>query len=258
MQYVRKVDFGAFNPNEFHSQFIADRSTGLESCMCIVTRVPPGKGSSLGRHVHPTDQIYYLLRGQMQVQIGDQRLTAGPKHLVYIPASVPHWNWNDSDEGEVHFEVIVPQPQGEPAATSVDESVVKNAPAGVELVRRLDESQFSGGDSWSQEVIAERASGIDSLSMGVFKVPPGARLPGLHVHRFGQVYYVLEGTMTVQIGLERYEASPDTLVILPAGMPHTNWNAGLVDEYHLNLRVPQPLDTDARQWDLPVTIGEAH
>ena len=58
MQYVRAVDFGAFPAAAFHSQRIADASNGLDSCICLCTRVPPGTGTTSGLHIHPSDQLY--------------------------------------------------------------------------------------------------------------------------------------------------------------------------------------------------------
>src|SRR5438105_8844959 len=101
MKYVRPVDFGAFPPTAFNSQRLADRSAGLDSCICICTRVPPGTGTTAGRHTHPADQFYYVLRGAMHVEIGGQ-VFAGvkPDSLVFIPAGVPQWNWNEGAEDE--------------------------------------------------------------------------------------------------------------------------------------------------------------
>ena len=257
MQYVRTVDLSAFSATEFESRVFADRGSGLDSCICIVTRVPPGKGTPQGLHVHPADQLYFILSGRMSVQIGDRELTAGPKQLVYVPAGLPHRNWNAGAEDEVHFEWIVPQPPaGEPVYTTVDATKTVAAPAGVAFVRPLDESRLAADDRWSQVVLADRASGVSSVSVGVFRVPPSVRLGRLHVHRFDQIYYVISGRMRLQVGLEEYTAGPNTLVILPAGMPHRNWNEGPEAELHLNLRVPEPEDPDVRTWDLPVRIGE--
>ena len=265
MQYVRPVDLNAFPRDDFHSEFVADRTSGLDSCICIVTRVPPGKGSPWRPHTHPADQLYYVLRGEMRARIGEREVVARPQDLVYIPAGVPHWNWNAGGEDEVHFELIAPQP---PAGMQLAEPVDASAPApsmtDVGIVRSLDESRFAP-DRWSQVVLADRSSGVPSVSLGVFRVPPSgpstssgrSAIGRLHVHRFDQIYYVISGRMRLQIGLEEHEAGPNTLVILPAGMPHRSWNEGPEPELHLNLRVPEPADPDMRTWDLPVQIGEA-
>ena len=85
MKYVYPIDINAFWPNEFHSQFAADPETGLESAHCILTRVPPGMGTTSGPggninwpHIHPSDQIYYVLKGEMTPHLGDKQYKAHP------------------------------------------------------------------------------------------------------------------------------------------------------------------------------------
>jgi len=250
MRYVRHVDRGVFDPDEFHSHFIADPSSGLDSCYCILTRVPPGKGTTRGEHVHPADQLYYVLSGEMHVLLGGDERVARPGQLVWIPAGLPHWNWNTGAEPEVHFELIVPAP--ERASLVLDPGSLPEPAAAFPLVRTLDSSAFEP-ERFSQVVLADRASGVESVSFGIFRVPPG-RGTELHAHRFDQIYFVIEGRMGLEIGFETYEAGSDTLVVIPAGMPHRNWNPGGEPEYHVNLRAPQP-NEDFALWDLPVRYG---
>lgn len=256
MQYVRRVDFSAFPPNAFHSQRLADSSTGLDSCLCISTRVPPGTGTTSGLHVHPSDQLYYVLTGTMHARVGGSTYVVKPGNLVIIPAGAPHWNWNEGNTDELHFELIVPAPPaGIPLVTSLSSDGAGPASdVGIEVVRPLDESKFDT-QRFSQVVLADRSSGLNTLSLGVFRVPPGGASPGLHAHRFDQIYYQISGTMELEIGFERHSVAPHTLVVIPAGMPHRNWNASSEPEYHLNLRVPEPAERDQVQWDVPVTLG---
>ena len=78
------------------------------------------------------------------------------------------------------------------------------------------------------------------MTLYVATVDAGAGGPGLHVHEFDQFYYVLEGTMSIEAGLASFTAGPHTLVVLPAGVPHRQWNAGLERERHLTLIAPEP------------------
>jgi len=100
VRYVRPLDPNAFKPAQFHSLRLADASTGLESCICIVTRVPPGTGTTSGLHVHPVNQVYYVLEGAMRMQLGTDTFTVRPGQMVVIPKGTPHWNWNDDDADE--------------------------------------------------------------------------------------------------------------------------------------------------------------
>lgn len=252
MQYVRAVDFGAFPPAAFHSQRLADRSTGLDSCICLCTRVPPGTGTTSGMHTHPSDQLYYVLTGTMHARVGDRTHVVSPGSLVIIPAGTPHWNWNEGTADEVHFELIVPAPAPDvPLVTSVADTA--SASVGIEVVRPLDHSKFDES-RFSQVVLGDRSSGLSTLSLGVFRVPPGGRGPGMHAHRFDQIYYMISGTMELELGFQRYSVGPNHLVVIPAGMPHRNWNDGAEVEYHLNLRVPEPAE-EGVEWDVPVTFG---
>ena len=250
MQYVRHVDPSVFPAAEFRSHFIAEPASGLDTAYCIQTRVPPGKGTTRGEHVHPADQIYYILKGQMNAQLGDQEVVARPGELVFIPKGLPHWNWNTTDEEEVHFELIVPAPARDQLVMDTGSLPVPDV-KGLQLVRTLDETKFDQA-RYSQIVIADRSTGCEHVSLGIFRAPAGTSTP-YHAHRVDQVYFIMRGEMTLQIGFEECKAGPNSLVIIPAGMPHRNWNAGPELEYHINLRLPEPLP-EWGPWDMPVTI----
>lgn len=63
-------------------------------------------------HAHRFDQIYYVYRGVMELEIGFSRYTVGPHSLATIPAGMPHRNWNAGDEAELHLNLRVPEPEG--------------------------------------------------------------------------------------------------------------------------------------------------
>jgi mannose-6-phosphate isomerase-like protein (cupin superfamily) len=49
----------------------------------------------------------------------------------------------------------------------------------------------------------------------------------LHLHhRDDEVWYVLEGTLRVQVANSEIEAHPGAAVFAPRGTPHTYWNPG--------------------------------
>ncbi len=48
-----------------------------------------------------------------------------------------------------------------------------------------------------------------------------------HLHRSDdEAWYVLEGTLRVQVGKEEVEARAGSAVFVPRGTPHTYWNPG--------------------------------
>jgi len=99
------------------------------------------------------------------------------------------------------------------------------------------------------------------------KVPPGAHGPARHTHTSDQIYVVIEGAITLELGTEPHTISKYGVGFIPAGTPHHNHNDGNVDEVHVEVIAPggalQPIasptdSTDAagrpyytRQVDLP-------
>ena len=62
-------------------------TNGVFSVMEFVT--PPGKGVAL--HVHEReDELVYLLDGEIEVTLGDQKMKAVPGVMALLPRGIPH------------------------------------------------------------------------------------------------------------------------------------------------------------------------
>lgn len=76
--------------------------------------------------------------------------------------------------------------------------------------RVLTDGSLSAGIGFGDAVIPARSAG-----------------PGRHVHTHeDEGIYVTHGTLTVEVGNQRYEAGPQSLVWLPRGVPHVFANLG--------------------------------
>ena len=254
MDYLRKVDFDAYERKGYEAQYLYNG----ESCRVIGSNVPAGAAAP-PNHVHPVDQLYYIVTGEMQVQLGAERFVAGPDTLVYIPAGTPHHNWNEGDVDEFHFEVLAPCPAPtEEVMTPTDETDAGGRPY---AVRRLADAEVEEPIAgFRMQRLLRRADASDHMSLYIGSVQPGAGGPGTHIHAFDQFYFVLDGEMTVEVGLDRFTAGPHTLVVLPAGVPHRQFNEGGETERHITLLAPEPLPGGG-PWDVGVTLattGEVH
>ena len=72
MEYVRMVDFAAIDrsgPNERFTQTLFDQTSGAKSCTIQCIKTPAGGGSPAGLHTHRVDQIFYILKGTMSIEI---------------------------------------------------------------------------------------------------------------------------------------------------------------------------------------------
>jgi quercetin dioxygenase-like cupin family protein len=66
-----------------------------EQCFCFETLDPPGTFVPL--HIHPRqDEFIYVLEGTFDLQLGEQKLQAGPGDLVRMPMGIPHAYYNNS------------------------------------------------------------------------------------------------------------------------------------------------------------------
>ncbi len=122
MEYVRRVDFGKFDaaPNDRLSQGLIDYGTGVSTCTINYIQTPVGGGSPAGMHVHEVDQIFYVLKGVMSIEIEGKQYECPPGSLIVFPKGVPHRNWNAGSEPTVHLAFNTPQPDpAKPFATSV-------------------------------------------------------------------------------------------------------------------------------------------
>jgi mannose-6-phosphate isomerase-like protein (cupin superfamily) len=123
MNYVRAVDFAAIDrtgPGERFTQALFDHTSGAKTCTIHCIKTPAGGGSPAGLHTHQVDQIFYILKGTMSVEIEGKQYEVGPGTLVVFPAGVAHRNWNGSSGPTVHLAFNTPMPDPNlPFATSV-------------------------------------------------------------------------------------------------------------------------------------------
>ncbi len=120
------------------------------------------------------------------------------------------------------------------ASLLTSEARVSNV-AGMEYVRRLDRSALSVDDFDAVNLVDNETAWVVGVG-----VPPGWVRPFPHVHESDQLYWIIEGELTVVLDGVEHVAGPSSLVCIPAGVVHKNRNDGTVPELHLDLLVPAP------------------
>jgi quercetin dioxygenase-like cupin family protein len=113
--------FAALAADARFSQKMLGRHTGGGAVAVNLIRTPAGGGSPEGLHTHAFEQVFYVVSGEMNVEIDGDTFRAPAGSLVRFPEGVPHRNWSDEDgEGTLHLAINVPAPvPGEPAARPV-------------------------------------------------------------------------------------------------------------------------------------------
>jgi quercetin dioxygenase-like cupin family protein len=88
----------------------------------------------------------------------------------------------------------------------------------IDSPRQVAPAEWFTGALMVWHVTSEQSGG--AFALGELWVRPGTE-PPLHIHaREDETYYVLEGEVTFQLGLDRIEASPGSVVFLPRGIQH--------------------------------------
>lgn len=232
--------------------------SSFESALLIASHIETdGGGPEL--HYHKVDQIYYMLHGGTNVQLGAEQHYAGAGSFVFIPAGLAHRNWNTSGERETHFEIIAPTPRPSVAIVypvdSPDAVPEEDRTTKVGIVKNpTRDDMIEPLPGFRMVPLIRPEEGSEHIIVNLAEVDPGKRGPAMHIHDFDQYYLVLEGELTVEIALHKQVVPPETLVAIPAGVPHRMYNDSDAVERHLVLMAPAP-GKDDEPWDIGVDFA---
>lgn len=239
MRYHRHFDPSQLRDDRFDFQVLAD----LESCLVVACRANP-MSTAFPRHRHPgSTQVYYVLDGTMQLEVEGVTHLLGKDTAAVIPAGAAHSNSYPTAEREYHLDVLVPPPpRGGPLAEPVTE-VPGESEAGagpkptIVACTEVEPFQPVPGFSASLMLAEEHAAGLNLVNATVAPSEEDSGVPW-HIHEVDQLYFILDGELTVEVAGQSFIARKWDLVVLPAGVPHRNWNAGHGPERHVSFLVP--------------------
>ncbi|MFD5259049.1 cupin domain-containing protein [Streptomyces bobili] len=251
MQFVRRFDEAQAVETGYRG-YSAQTVSHQESALIIGSWIAGG-GCGPELHYHDSDQSYFLVSGAMKVRIDSAVHDVQAGSFVHIPAGVAHCNWNETSDTEFHFELIVPAPKpGAPLLHFVESPSDAPGSDRTGFVRTTDDDDFQVPEAFPGMGFVPLLTNDNSV-VNAIRVAPGGSGPGAHIHEFDQYYVVLEGTLQVEVALERHSAPAGSVVLLPAGVPHRQWNEGPEREAHLALLAPAP--RDEVPWDRGVDFA---
>ncbi len=85
---------------------------------------------------------------------------------------------------------------------------------------------------------ADRKETASRYSISEWWLEANTRGPGSHVHDEDDVFYVLEGTMSIRIGRRWIDAERGSFVLVPGGVPHDFENRTKKRAGMLNISAP--------------------
>jgi mannose-6-phosphate isomerase-like protein (cupin superfamily) len=240
---IRTADTAAPSGKMAQSEILGGPTSGSDNAYLIYTRMAPGAhGPAL--FTLSVDDYYVVTSGKLNVQIGTDKFVAGPLTGVVIPANTPHAVWNEGTEPETNLEVISCAHPDKDLSRDLKSMMkpaqptkVENAAKDIREIKVPAASDLKPG--LNRQVYTNRAMG-SPITVALDSTSPGSGGPKPHVHRFEQVYFMLDGQTTVMYGLDNPVAKKNDIVILPTGVIHTNTNHSQAIERHITLLLPEP------------------
>ena len=96
------VTLSKTTPGRFYALKLLGGATG-DSIMLFEETVPAGTKSTLHLH-HDSDEIAYVLSGEVTFLIGEEVTVGGPGACAFMPRGVPHaWKSTGAETGKVLF-----------------------------------------------------------------------------------------------------------------------------------------------------------
>lgn len=233
MRVIRPFEFDTLEPGQM-SGWLLDPNENLG----LGIRLRRGGGTTTISAVDGVERYALVLKGKATLSGPDGVIgEAAEGELIFVPSTREAAVSGDTDSIWAELEAPLPDDaQGE----TIEPTVYP-----------VDPSKFEGG-GFAYQGLVDRSTGSQSLRMNVLQVAPGAGSPDFHIHNFAQIYLIQEGELSLDIGNRREVARPNSLVVLPAGLVHRNFNASPSTEKHVSFLVPEPKEGEI--FDFAVTI----
>ncbi len=208
-------------------------------------------------HIHRRHaDAFYVLDGSLVFGLGPraaETVKAGAGSLVLVPAEVVHTFGNEGTDEARFLNIHAPgmafgeylramrDEREEDAARfdTFDPPADGGRPPSDALVRGPDEGETIATGAARTTFKAEGSDGDGTFSLSETRLLPDFQGLPLHRHKtFVDCFYVLEGTLTVQIDEDAHDAPAGSFTLLPPGTAHAFSNSGDEPVRAVNLTAP--------------------
>ena len=204
------------------------------------TRAQPGASPHF--HREHADS-FYVLEGELEILVDDEQHVVGPGASVSVPPGVVHGFRSLSPARFLNFhtpdgrfaENLRAGDRGEPGGfDSFDADPGSGLPGSDAILLQAGE----GEELRATHRVATIKIGRTELALSEIDLESSFEGPGLHTHDdHTDAFYVLDGTVDVQIGTERIVAGAGAFVAAPPGVLHT-FTSGPEGGRLLNIHAP--------------------
>ena len=224
----------------------------LEQVAITESRYAAGeRGPGPHIHVRHTD-AFYVRDGTLTFEVGSERVVAGAGACVAVPPGVVHTFRNEGPTEARFLNIHAPGERFGEYLRAMRDGREEDA-ARFDSEDPPPDGGRPASDAWvsadgadtvmlaGNSVAFKAEADVTDGTFGLVEYTAAARSPGppLHVHgTLVDVYYVLDGTLTVELGDETHTAPPGSFVLVPPGAEHTFSNGETAPARFLNLHAP--------------------
>lgn len=232
----------------FRRATYVDRATGsvhMGTGICFLDT-----GGSIEPHLHSFEESFYVLEGNLSVQIGDQTHSVGPGNFGLIPTGAVH-SWKNTGTGTARWlEMQAPQPREADYGTDTFFTSAAPAQDGARI-GHFDESQLPrpGGPSQMEgfnpttgvaiKMFVDRSFGATHQSLFLIQYQPGAKID-LHDHTFEESYFIVGGRVRAVADGKSYDLGPGDVIWTSVGCIHSFANEGSEPVRWIETQAPLP------------------
>ncbi|MCW5875833.1 MAG: cupin domain-containing protein [Anaerolineales bacterium] len=251
----------------FTRQAYVDRGSGSVHMGAGICTLEAAGG--IDHHLHAFEESFYILEGQVSLQIGDLAFALGPGDFGLIPTGIVHAWRNQGDAAARWLEMQAPQPraadygrdtffvpgQFPPETASPD----AGAAAGL-LLGHFDESQLPKPGAPSEmegfdpttgvaiKMFVDRSFGATHQSLFLIQYQPGAKIDP-HDHAFEESYYIVSGRVRATADGQTHDLGPGDVIWTGVGCIHSFENAGDEPVTWLETQGPLPPAKEAFRFE---------
>jgi quercetin dioxygenase-like cupin family protein len=251
---------------------VALRGEQSDGAISVIENTVPARWDGPPLHRHAFDETFYVLDGELTFQVEDELYTAAAGALAFAPGGVDHTLANLTDAPARYLLLCTPAGfEGyfaRLAAEAAGEEPPAWALAPTPPVTTVGGQIGERGDTAAATPVAPAGGRVNVLVRGEHsggriavmdnRVGAGFAGPSLHHHDFDELFCVLDGELTFQLGDDVVTHRAGELAFAPRGVHHTFANPG--DQEARTLIVCTPagferyfarLEADAQGVDVP-------
>ena len=194
-------------------------------------------------HLHSFEESFYILEGNVIVQIGDKGYSLSAGHFGLISTGVKHSFRNAGDQAARWLEMQAPQPRPVDYGRDTffvggDVVNVANAPEnGTNQIGHFDEAQLPQPGAPSEmegfnpttgvaiKMFVDRSFGAIHQSLFLIQYMPGAKID-LHDHTFEESYFIVRGRVRATADGKTYDLGVGDVIWTGVGCIHSFENVG--------------------------------